>query len=110
MHVKDSVLVIKPKLARLDATSAHDFKRIMDQALAGGQNKVVLDLSQVSFMDSSGITSLVTFFKNVTCKPGGDLVLCGLKEQLSNLMHITKLDLAIRAYCSQDEATAALGG
>jgi anti-sigma B factor antagonist len=58
--------------------------------VATGQKKVLLNLSEVSYIDSSGIGELVSAFTSVT-NQGGQLKLLGLTKRVKDLLQITKL-------------------
>jgi anti-sigma B factor antagonist len=55
-----------------------------------GQKKILLNLSEVSYIDSSGIGELVSGFTTVT-NQGGTLKLLGLTKRVKDLLQITKL-------------------
>jgi len=55
-----------------------------------GQKKILLNLSEVSYIDSSGIGELVSGFTTVT-NQGGQLKLLGLTKRVKDLLQITKL-------------------
>lgn len=65
--------------------------------------KVVLNLSRVSMMDSSGLGTLVASYTTVQ-KRGGRLVLAGLGRGLQNLIAITKLAMVFDIYEKEEEA------
>jgi len=69
--------------------------------------KFVLDLSNITFLGSIGLTVLVVFLKRVKTA-GGRLVIAGLTGQCRNVMSVTKLDRAFDFYDDADEAIAAL--
>ena len=58
--------------------------------VAKGQKKILLNLSEVSYIDSSGIGELVSGFTTVT-NQGGALKLLGLTKRVKDLLQITKL-------------------
>ena len=58
--------------------------------LTKGQKKILLNLSEVSYIDSSGIGELVSGFTTVT-NQGGQLKLLGLTKRVKDLLQITKL-------------------
>lgn len=65
--------------------------------------RVVVSLAGVSFIDSSGLSTLVRGLKH--CRSNkGDLVLCSLQEAVAMIVELTRLDKAFAIY--QDEATA----
>jgi anti-sigma B factor antagonist len=55
-----------------------------------GHKKILLNLSDVSYIDSSGIGELVSGFTTVT-NQGGSLKLLGLTKRVKDLLQITKL-------------------
>lgn len=90
VHRKGEVLVFKPLDRRLDALVASEFKGEVIRALEeAGSKRVVLDLSEVDFVDSSGLGALVSVLKQVA--GGGRLVLCGLTKPVQELMELTRL-------------------
>lgn len=53
--------------------------------------KLLIDLSDVKFMDSSGVSILIGAHKRVKANKG-DIRLCGLSEQLDLVFQVTRLD------------------
>src|SRR5438128_9462590 len=58
--------------------------------LAKGQKKILLNLADVNYIDSSGIGELVSAFTTVR-NQGGDLKLLNLTKKVHDLLQITKL-------------------
>jgi anti-sigma B factor antagonist len=58
--------------------------------VAQGQKKILLNLGEVSYIDSSGIGELVSGFTSVT-NSGGELKLLNLTKRVKDLLQITKL-------------------
>ena len=73
--------------------------------VAKGQKKIVLNLGEVSYIDSSGIGELVSAY-TVARNSGANLVLAGLRNRVSNLLQTTKLNTVFQVF---DSADAALG-
>jgi anti-sigma B factor antagonist len=65
--------------------------------------KVVVDLEKVSYIDSSGLATLVEMLKK-TKSQGGSLGLSGLSDKVKSLFEITKLDKLFLVTKTQDEA------
>ena len=72
--------------------------------LAKGQKKILLNLGDVSYIDSSGIGELVSAFTSVR-KDGGELKLLKLTKKVHDLLQITKLYTVFEIY---DDETAAV--
>ncbi|MFJ7969674.1 STAS domain-containing protein [Streptomyces sp. NPDC096324] len=76
------------------------------QALAPGRPRVIVDMRQVSFMDSSGINALLTAHRDLTGTEGW-LRLAGVPASIRRTLQITGVDTAIPSYPSLREALAA---
>ena len=70
---------------------------------AKGNKKILLNLSEVSYIDSSGIGELVSGFTSVS-KADGTLKLLGLTKRVKDLLQITKLYTVFDVH--EDEAHA----
>ena len=68
-----------------------------------GNKKILLNLSEVSYIDSSGIGEMVSGFTTVT-NHGGQLKLLGLSKRVKDLLQITKLYTVFEVF--EDEASA----
>ncbi|HUB78020.1 MAG TPA: STAS domain-containing protein [Bryobacteraceae bacterium] len=68
-----------------------------------GSKKILLNLGEVSYIDSSGIGELVSGFTTVT-NGGGQLKLLGLNKRVKDLLQITKLYTVFDVH--EDEASA----
>ena len=75
--------------------------------VAGGPVRIVLDLAQISYVDSAGIGELVSAYTSVTSQ-GGRLALAALQKRVIDLLQITKLLSVFEVFDSVDQATAAL--
>ena len=68
-----------------------------------GDKKILLNLSEVNYIDSSGIGEMVSGFTSVT-NAGGQLKLLGLSKRVKDLLQITKLYTVFEVF--DDEAAA----
>ena len=76
---------------------------LLRDMVAKGQKKILLNLGEVSYLDSSGIGELVSGFTTVT-NQGGSLKLLGLTKRVKDLLQITKLYTVFDVH--DDEASA----
>ena len=74
-------------------------------AVERGDRKIVLDLSDLSTMDSSGIGELVSAF-TVLNNYGGQLRLLNLPPKVSDILQITQLISVFEVYDDEAEAIA----
>lgn len=82
---------------------ASAFRDVIRDLAAKGDKKLLLNLAEVSYIDSSGIGELVSGFTTVT-NHGGSLKLVGLSKRVKDLLQITKLYTVFEAF--DDEAQA----
>ena len=73
--------------------------------LGKGQKKILLNLGDVTYIDSSGIGELVSAFTSVR-NQGGELKLLNLTKKVHDLLQITKL---YTVFDIRDDETAAIG-
>jgi anti-sigma B factor antagonist len=71
--------------------------------LGEGKKKIILNLAQVGYVDSSGIGEFVSSFTAVN-KEGGTLKLLSLTQKIQDLLAITKLLTVFDVYDSESEA------
>ena len=101
-------LVVAPLEERLDARVATDFKERMAELIASGNSKIVLDLSKVEFIDSSGLGAIVSSLKRMGGR--GDLGVCGLQETTMTMFRLTRMDRVFQVFDSEQQAVSALRG
>ncbi len=75
----------------VDAAVTAELRQQLDDQLADGRQNFVVDLSDVAFMDSSGLATLVQLFKRVRIGHG-DVRLCGLQPNVRRLFELIRLD------------------
>lgn len=78
-------------------------REALRELVSKGQKKVLLNLGDVSYIDSSGIGELVSGFTTVT-NSGGNLKLLNLNKRVKDLLQITKLYTVFEVH--EDEAAA----
>ena len=82
---------------------ASAFRDAIRELAAKGNKKLLLNLGEVSYIDSSGIGEMVSGFTTVT-NNGGHLKLMGLSKRVKDLLQITKLYTVFDVH--EDEAGA----
>lgn len=89
-EARDGALVVHLGETRLDAAIAIQFKDRMREILVQPAPRVVLDLSEVGFLDSSGLGAIVAVMK--TLPKGRSLELSGLTANVRKVLHLTRMD------------------
>ena len=85
----------------LNARSADQVKDAFRQAVGEGIRNVVLDLSSVPFIDSSGLAALVSGLKTLNEK-NGSLKLASLQSQADLLFKLTMFDKVFEIFADVD--------
>ena len=80
-------------------------REVIANSVSAGKTNVLLDLSQVTTIDSSGIGELVGSYTTVTNR-GGKLKLLHLPAKLNELLHVTQLITVFEVYEDEKEAIA----
>jgi anti-sigma B factor antagonist len=78
-------------------------REVISNAMSSGHNKILLDMSGVTTIDSSGIGELVGSYTTVTNR-GGKLKLLHLPAKLNELLHVTQLITVFEVYENEAEA------
>jgi anti-sigma B factor antagonist len=73
------------------------------EALAGDQKNILLNLAEVSHIDSSGLGQLIGSYATVTNR-GGQMKLLNLQKRVNDLMQVTKLLTVFEAYTNEEAA------
>ncbi len=94
--------VLRPE-GRLNMVAAPRLRSAIDRMLEDGSTRLVLDLADVSFMDSSGLGAVITGLKRAR-QAGGDLRLAAAGEQVQTVMRLTNLDRVLQPHTTVEDA------
>ena len=101
-HVRDDVAVIAIS-GRFDAQSAPSVAEWLEHIAATTPGRVVVNLADASFLDSSALAVLVRVVKRCRMR-GGDVRLSGIQPSVRLIFELTRLDRAFDMFASEDEA------
>jgi anti-anti-sigma factor len=90
---------------RLDLLTAADVKRQLQEAVATGLHRLVVDLHGVPFIDSSGLGALIGALKAARVA-GGDVRIARPGEQVRYVLEISMLDRVLVCHATVEEALA----
>lgn len=101
---KGDAIIMRCLDARLDAMVALKFKDGFQHLAKGTHKRVILDLTSVDFMDSSGLGAVVAVYKML----GRDRVfdLAGLSQAVDRVFKLTRMDSVFRIFPTVDAALA----
>ncbi len=101
-HKIQDVVVLVPE-GRFDAGSAPAVAEWLETATQSGATQVIVDMCSISFMDSTGLVTLVRYMKHYR-SAGGDLRLANLQQPVRMIFELTRLDSAFGIYPTVDAA------
>jgi len=87
----------------VDTTTVADLHAVFDQLVARGAQNYVIDLGDVSFMDSSGLAALAGLYKRIRIGQG-DVRLCNLRGEMRRIIELTRFDRVFDIF--EDRAAA----
>ncbi|MGB3238302.1 MAG: STAS domain-containing protein [Geitlerinemataceae cyanobacterium] len=96
-----TIKVVQPT-GLLDGSKANQVRRQINECLEAGAQIVLLDLKDVTFIDSSGLGSLVSALKTVRSS-GAKMLICSISDQVRILFELTSMDRVFRVYANREE-------
>lgn len=102
----NGVLVAFVLADQIDASSAGSFRDNILSRIEQGYKRIILDLTKVDFIDSSGLGAIISALKNLG--ENGELAICGVNEPVMSLFRLTRMNRIFNIFNSQEEALAAL--
>ena len=96
-------IVIFRLTGKLNMVYAPALRQEIAEQTSAGHNKIVIDMSGVDFMDSSGLGALINGLKGAR-QGGGDLRIAAPVEQVKLVLKLTNLDRVIKTYSSAEKA------
>lgn len=100
--VTEDVQIVTVNAERIDAAMAIQFKEDMRAETESGPARVILDLSSVSFIDSSGLGAIVAAMKQLGKERKLDLA--GLSPMVEKVFRLTRMDTVFNLYGTLQEA------
>lgn len=92
---------------RLDQSQTPELNDALTNLLNAEQYRLVVDLSDVSYINSGGLRCLVSAWRKARTQ-NGNVILCGLNDRLGEIFAMIGFDKVFQIVASQEEALAAL--
>lgn len=99
----NNVVLVNINLPEASLNQSEDFKKFLYEVTEVTPPKLVLDMSEIQYMDSSFIGALVAGLKNVLSK-GGEMALVSVNADVMALFELTRLDKVFKIYDTKEEA------
>ena len=101
-----NILIVKILNQRLDVQGVTDFKEKMAEYVSNGRRLIVLNISDVEFVDSSGLGAMVSVLKLLGAD--GRLVVCATREPVMRMFKLTRMNKVFNMYEGERQAIDAL--
>ena len=99
----DNAYVLDLSGELMGGTDFDTFRTVIDKAIENEQVNVVIDMTKVTWMNSSGLGMMISALTSLRSS-GGDIRLANMSERLRRPMEITKLDSVFREFSSVEQA------
>ncbi len=103
-HIGD--LTVVTLSSTVNTASAPSIRRIFSSLLNDGYRRLIIDLSKVEVIDSSGLGVLIELLKKIRVGEG-ELRVAGIPTHLETVFELTHLDQVFSIYSNADDAIAA---
>lgn len=91
----------------IDRSQATAMLEEIDAAISKGENKVLLNLQELKYINSSGLNVFINILTKAR-KAGGDVAICCVNKKINELLIITKLNSVFNVSDSPEKAAAVL--
>ena len=102
----DDILVVEVA-GEIDLFTAPELKAAITEGLDDGSEKVVIDLTRTTFLDSTALGVLIGTVKRLRDNDGS-MTIVNSDRNIAKTLEITGLDQILKIYPTRDEAVAAL--
>ncbi|MGF1512843.1 MAG: STAS domain-containing protein [Elainellaceae cyanobacterium] len=100
------VTILRPS-GRLDITTAWQFRLKLQECISSSCPHLIINLSDVNFIDSSGLTSLVAGMRDAD-KVNGSFRICNVHSDAKLVLEVTMMDSVFDIYSSEQAALESL--
>jgi anti-sigma B factor antagonist len=106
---QDKVMVLELSGKIMGGPDFDKFKNEIASVVEGGYKNVILDMSGVPWINSTGLGILITGYHSVKAADGV-MKICSVKERVLSIFYISQLQNIFDVYATRDEALAAVDG
>lgn len=100
---KQSEVTICAIEGEINLNTSPELRKAFDAFVRANAKKVIINFANVSYIDSSGLATLIELFQRLK-KVGGNLRICNMAEKIKSVFEVTKLHKLFDIYDSQELA------
>ena len=102
VEIDESYTIVVPN-GDIDLSKSGDLRVVFQQILMDSPSKIVVDLEAVSYMDSSGVATLIEALQ-LSKRAENEFVLCCLSDGVRSIIELARLDQIFSIHQTRDEA------
>ncbi len=99
--LNDSLILIPA--GHLDAKTAHEFQDAVVEKIKAGAKSIVLDFSNIDYLSSAGLRSLLVIAKQQK-EGGGHLAICSVKEMVHKVFEVSGFNTIVDIHTDRRSA------
>lgn len=102
-EIHQDIVVLSLTGELIEKNQAADLIKKIDEMVAGGKNKIALNLAELKYMNSSGLNTLIQLLTK-TRNSGGETVIYNMNKKINELLLITKLNTLFKIVETEEQA------
>ena len=103
---RDNGICVISLVGYLDAHTASDLERTMQETINGGCHRMVVDFAELEYISSAGLGVFMVFIESVR-QEGGDIKLAAMKERVFSVFDLLGFPVLFEIFPTTDEAVSA---
>lgn len=104
-HEQTETAMILQPVGEIDLSRSPALRTHLKMALQGKPARLIVDLQDVPYMDSSGVATFVEAMQQAR-RHSCELILCGLQDRVRSIFEIARLDMVFTILADVEEAKA----
>lgn len=101
-EIVDDTTILRP-VGEIDLSRAPSLRQHISEVQSSKPARLIIDLTHVPYMDSSGVATLVEAMQ-VARRNGGKIILSAMQERVKSIFEIARLDMVFTIVGSTEEA------
>jgi anti-anti-sigma factor len=102
-EIRAEVIIYKVNLLKASVNEADELRNLLDEQITIGHSKIVVDLSQCTYLDTTFIGVLVVTHKKLLAK-GGELKIVDALDPAKRLFHLTGISKVLNTFEEAEDA------
>jgi anti-sigma B factor antagonist len=100
---QNKVSILNVPYESIDLQALEQLKSQADQLFARKNYNIIMDMSKINYLSSTGL-GLLVYINNKCNESGGNFAVCGLQEYTLDMLKLTKLDNVINIFNTLKDA------